>query len=252
MELGLLALLAVGLGIGIFTGVGGDDVNRIEGTEGFDQPLNGTNQDDVILGMGGFDLIQGLDGDDMIQNDGGAGWFYGGAGDDTLDARGGDAGVFMFGGTGADVLEGGDFRDVLYGQGWETSNAAYDYASFYADDGAPDTLRGGGGIDELHFSDGDTVSGGEDRDFFYAHDIVGTLGSANPSTITDFDPDEELLTLFDTDGTTPVLPDRNDISWTVDGENVEVRYLGEVVVIVQGVAGTFGSANLGLAAPEPV
>ena len=67
---------------------------NIDGTPGNDNPLNGTNDADVINGLEGDDVINGLDGDDVIDGGGGAlagtsavtgnDIINGGAGNDTI------------------------------------------------------------------------------------------------------------------------------------------------------------------------
>ena len=119
----------------------------INGTEN-DDTLVGTTDPDTINGLGGNDVIAGLDGNDTLNGDAGDDTISGNNGNDTLnggdgndtlsgnndnDTLNGDAGNDMLdGGTGVDALNGGDGDDVLTGA--DTSVAA-------------DTLAGGVGND---------------------------------------------------------------------------------------------------------
>jgi Ca2+-binding RTX toxin-like protein len=88
----------------------------IRGTDGNDNPLNGTDQGDAINGFGGNDHLFGLGGNDNMHGD-----------------------------AGNDILEGGDGNDVL--DGGLDGNPFDD--SFVQD---TDTLDGGAGIDTVSYS----------------------------------------------------------------------------------------------------
>ena len=85
---------------------------------------------------------------------------------------------------GADSLEGGSGNDTLY------ANRADDPGA--TDDGA-DTLDGGDGEDVLHLAGGDTGTGGMGADSFLVHDPDD---SGTGFEITDFDPAEDIVTVF--------------------------------------------------------
>lgn len=132
--------------------IGSDDDNVLSGLGGNDTLLGGLGRDflyggdgaDSLDGEGGSDRVYGGAGADTII--GGAGWdnLWGDAGDDTLD--GGNGTDWLFGGDGIDTLSGGTERDILYGQAGN------------------DILRGGDGDDTLH--------GGNDND-----DLAGDAGN---------------------------------------------------------------------------
>jgi len=70
----------------------------IRGTEGPDVPLQGTNDGDAILGLGGNDRLEGLGGDDFLDGGDGNDRLIGGAGNDTIDGGAG-LDIAMFSGT---------------------------------------------------------------------------------------------------------------------------------------------------------
>lgn len=102
---------------------GGDGAEVIAGSSLADV-IYGGGGDDIIMGRGGDDTIDGGDGDDVI---------FGGAGDDTI--TGGAGNDILVGGTGADILDGGDGDDTLFP---DDGNV---------DDGVIDTVTGGPGAD---------------------------------------------------------------------------------------------------------
>lgn len=107
----------------------------INGTSGNDNgielpALQGTDEDDVIHGLGGDDHLLGGAGNDSLYGDAGndilEGGFgndllVGGAGDDTLDGgagnntlSGGDGNDYLYNGAGDDVVDGGPDDDTLF------------------------------------------------------------------------------------------------------------------------------------------
>jgi Ca2+-binding RTX toxin-like protein len=77
--------------------------NEIYGTNQDDSPLSGTDQDDIIYGLGGRDDLYGLDGNDILYGgDGGRDRLYGGNGDDVLVAD-----------QGRDILRGDSGSDIF-------------------------------------------------------------------------------------------------------------------------------------------
>ncbi len=92
------------------------------GTSGNDDPLNGNNNSDIILGGDGNDSTQGNHCEDYVN--GGAGndnlngsgendYIDGGSGDDIIEGLGGND--VLIGGTGADIISGSGQQDMLYG-----------------------------------------------------------------------------------------------------------------------------------------
>jgi Ca2+-binding RTX toxin-like protein len=76
--------------------------------------LDGTVDDDTLMGAGAADRIRGLRGEDMIQGLGGADTLRGGHGGDTVDGGAGDD--RLNGGPGADRLIGGAGRAAVTGR----------------------------------------------------------------------------------------------------------------------------------------
>ena len=98
--------------------------------------INGTNGNDVIVGLGANDTINGGNGNDVICGNGG---------DDTIN--GGNGNDLLFGGFGNDTLNGGNGDDSLDGgAGGDTLNG----------DRGNDTLTGG--------TEADAFSGGQGSD----------------------------------------------------------------------------------------
>jgi Ca2+-binding RTX toxin-like protein len=72
----------------------------ILGTDGDDNPLDGTEENDRILGLGGNDFINGLGGDDELLGNIGSDTLVGGSGLDILNGGGSEVGEI-------DILDGG-------------------------------------------------------------------------------------------------------------------------------------------------
>ncbi|MEM6463600.1 MAG: LamG-like jellyroll fold domain-containing protein [Pseudomonadota bacterium] len=120
-----LAEMAADFGIHAHHGHIMDPVNMIQGTDGDDDPLDGTTGSDAINGRFGDDTINGLAGNDYLQGGYGNDLLNGGTGRDVLD-----------GGHGEDRLTGGDGDDLLISR----SDAREPYV-FYdpnRDEGDPD------------------------------------------------------------------------------------------------------------------
>ena len=104
-----LALAACGSGSSGTTNVIVDDsvninsLNRVQGSNE-DESLLGTSAADYVEGMDGADFILSLEGEDEI---------YGGSGDDTIWA--GDGHDIIYGGTGNDTIYPGNGNDKSYG-----------------------------------------------------------------------------------------------------------------------------------------
>ncbi|WP_143557956.1 calcium-binding protein, partial [Snodgrassella communis] len=109
-----------------FTITGDDDDNVIVGWYGKDI-LSGGAGNDTLSGGDGDDILNGDDGDDILNGGNGNDILNGGAGNDTLN--GGDGYDILHGGAGNDTLKGGDWhkdryefeaghgQDVIYDQG---------------------------------------------------------------------------------------------------------------------------------------
>jgi Ca2+-binding RTX toxin-like protein len=151
----------------------------------FGRVLDGTAEDDLILGDGGDDTIYGGDGNDVISggddNDalhGGSGndFIFGDLGNDHLEGDGGDDRMnggsgndVLWGGVGADTLDGGSDDDLLFGGAGNDNVSGGDGADRLWGDLDNDYLNGGAGNDSLFGGDGnDTLDGGDGRDTLVA------------------------------------------------------------------------------------
>ncbi len=128
----------------------------IEGTHN-DDVLVGGAADETLKGLGGNDTLKGGKGSDVLMGDCGDDTLHGGQGDDVLKGGNGDDGLkgnqgndILFGGRGDDVLKGGKGDDLLEGCDGE------------------DMLHGGQGNDTLKGgNDADTLKGGSGNDILF-------------------------------------------------------------------------------------
>ncbi len=140
----------------------------IIGTEDNDL-LTGTDGDDVIVALGGNDLILSRAGDDTVCAGEGNDDLRGGTGIDTLLGESGND--VLRGGAGNDTLYGGDGNDVLRGE-------AGNDELFGA--GGNDELDGGDGRDILHGGDGnDQLKGGSQNDTLFGDGGNDSLDGGN-------------------------------------------------------------------------
>lgn len=137
-----------------------------------DEALIGGLEDDLIRGKGGNDLVQGYPINGGHGEDDGQDTLLGGGRHD--DIRGGTNRDWLEGGGGRDTLFGGEGSDRLHG------------------DGKDDSLYGGRGTDRLFGGEGaDTLRGNEGRDrFTYSAVEDSNLVS---DTITDFTQGEDWI-----------------------------------------------------------
>ena len=163
-----------------FRADGGDGRDTLHGGAGRDT-LNGQGNDDQLFGQAGDDDLRGEDGQDILA---------GGNGNDTL--RGGNRRDLLIGGRGADQLEGNDDQDLLIAgatafDGNPTALTALlaEWNSGRSYGRRVDNLLGRGtgerangsfflvadGPGATVFDDGaaDTLTGGNDRDWFFAN-----------------------------------------------------------------------------------
>ena len=154
-----------------------ENIEEIYGSY-WDDLFIGSNEADIVHGVGGFDTFYGNGGDDVFyaSADGSIayGWqdddhligdrgedeFHGGNGDDTLDGGAGDDELngdagddVIYGGEGEDVITAGTGSDQVYaGDDWDT---VYATASHYDHDRDPDYYNGGEGRDTLSYANSD-------------------------------------------------------------------------------------------------
>ncbi|WP_272490641.1 calcium-binding protein [Mesobacterium pallidum] len=247
---------------------GGSEDDSLEGGTGNDT-LRGNQQNDTIRGGDGNDLIEGGlhddlihggaqgdtiyggDGADTIYSEGGIDIVYGGTGNDSIydDGQSGTYGADSFYGQGGDdlissgsdqgasnLLDGGIGNDTLSGGAGDDTLLGGDNDDELTDWGGDDVMEGGAGLDLFHIRAGqDTITGGADHDTFRFY-FTGT----EPETfnvITDFDlGDGEALGLFTYD--LPAMPTFADVAQADVGGDLQVTFLGDHIILLEGVAGT--------------
>lgn len=136
------------------------------------QPCEGTDGDDLIVGTRDADVIKGGGGRDRIRGGNGDDLLCGGEGDDDLSGSSDDD--TLFGGAGEDRLNGGSGLDTLVG----------------GNDG--DDLTGGGDHDDLDGGAGDdTLRGGGDTDFLRGGIGLDRLDGGGATDDICKDPDQD-------------------------------------------------------------
>lgn len=171
-----------------------------------DQPIEGTEDKDLLLGTSGNSVINAYGGDDVIFEDGGndvidAGEgndiVYAGADNDIVFAQGGDD--LIYGGLGDDMIFGGDGHDAIFadggndvvfaGSGNDMVTGGYGNDVISGDEGndmlygesGNDALFGRDGNDELFGTEGyDLLNGGAGNDLLdggsEADEMIGGMG----------------------------------------------------------------------------
>ncbi|MFT5132934.1 MAG: Ca2+-binding RTX toxin-like protein [Gammaproteobacteria bacterium] len=100
--------------------IGGDSAEKIKGRGG-DDVLDGGNGDDKLIGNAGDDSLTGNNGDDTIKGSSGSDLLIGNSGDD--DLRGGSGRDTLNGGSGSDKLNGATGKDTfVFDTNLEASN----------------------------------------------------------------------------------------------------------------------------------
>lgn len=244
----ILGLFAVGALAGVFSSSGGDDSDADT-----DQAL--TDGDDTFNGGAGDDILDARGGDDLVATNGGNDMVRLGSGDDVwadhdfnaildpvqsanLPPSGDDT---VSGGTGDDAMVSLSGSDVLSG-GYGNDNMLsvdQDFRGVPLAD-APDTMDGGAGDDTLQGDDGDVLTGGTGADSF------GILVTQDPSVrfdastdspvhITDFDPDEDVLTIELLGG---LRFDADDVSFAEDSPTGDILLTADNITFARlsGVA----------------
>lgn len=162
---------------------GTNDDDLLVGSECIDE-IDGLDGDDDIVAHGGNDLIRGGDGDDRIVGGRGDDTIFAGAGDDIVHAGAGDD--VVYGGTGNDWLIAGAGDDVVYGEDGDDTIEG---------DGGSDILFGGAGDDTVSDGTGeDIVDGGDGNDVVMAtadqsHDILDGGAGTDTLDVSDADTD---------------------------------------------------------------
>ncbi len=231
--------------------------------------FNGGLGNDKISGGGGLDTLNGDDGNDAILGEAGNDVLHGGTGLDKLD--GGIGLDSLFGDAGNDTLFGGDDADNLHGGNDDDKlDGGNGTDQLFGDDGK-DTLAGGAGDDQLNGGTGnDSLAGGDDNDTLLGGDGNDTLlgGAGNDlliggrgvnvmtggdgadtfvsslinqqgsNKVTDFDPDEDFLTLANVFGGGS-LQDAIDAGITAEtsGSTLTIHRNGVAELVVSGWSG---------------
>jgi trimeric autotransporter adhesin len=170
-------------------GAGNDTADGGGGTDAIDGGIG----DDVLFGGEDNDVIVGGEGNDSLSA-ASASFTPGGHGNDSLDGGLGDD--TLSGGSGNDTLIGGDGDDVAFGaDGADVMSGGAGNDHLAGADGN-DVLDGGAGNDTITAAGGfdfsiDTSTGGPGADEF----VVRWQFSNPANVITDFTPDEDLLSL---------------------------------------------------------
>ncbi len=194
--------------------------NEIEGT-GENDTLLGANTNDLIKGFSGDDLIRGSAGRDIVVGANGDDTLFGGDGRDKAYAGAGDD--VLYGGRGNDRLAGGEGNDnITGGSGRDT------LIGVFASDDTP-------GVGEV-----DTLSGAQDGDMFILGDASNVYYAGDAAEdyalITDLDPTEgDMLQLkgeasdYSLGAASQGLPSGTAITYQ-GGSN------DEIIAIVQGTS----------------
>ncbi|NVJ98598.1 MAG: DUF4347 domain-containing protein [Alphaproteobacteria bacterium] len=187
---------------------GGNDPDTVDGTDNDDLilPLGGNDKvnsgsgEDTIDGGDGDDTIDGGSDDDLLRGGLGNDNVIGGFGNDLVFAGLGDVGNDVVsggggldslgGGFGNDLLQGEDNDDLLWGRfGADTVDGGSGNDMLYNGEGT-DTVIGGEGNDTLWAgNDDDFLSGGDGEDVFMFGAVSGN------DTIRDFDIDDDQINL---------------------------------------------------------
>jgi Ca2+-binding RTX toxin-like protein len=181
-------------------------------------PIDGTPNNDTLVGTQESDRINGFDGNDTIAGGLGNDEIFGGDGNDVLrgdlNKRSPQIGIggddIIFGGAGNDRIGGKGGNDQLFGEAGDDQ--------LWGDDG-DDILRGGLGNDTLT---GDDFSGGSGSDTFILAMNEGT------DTIVDFQDGADLIGLAN--GLT-----FGQLSITQDGKNTLIGFEDETLAMLKGV-----------------
>jgi serralysin len=155
-----------------------------------DNVVEGTPGNDLLPGLGGNDIIRGLSGDDTLQGGDGNDSLFGGRGNDTLE--GGADNDFLAGGRGDDNINTGQGDDVVLG------GAGNDRIGGMA---GRDVVTAGAGDDLIAWNDptGDVVFGGRGNDTILGGDVAAdeSHGGAGDDLIRAFTTSPEAATASD-------------------------------------------------------
>lgn len=269
----LLSLLLAGVAVGALTGVleSSDDGTEDEtNTDG--QPIQrdgipgllveGDGNDETIYATNGPDIVSGEGGDDILRARSGHDYALGGEGDDTIfgqtgedEIMGGEGNDELHGGRQDDTILGGAGNDTLFGGpgndeliGADITNRDFEVGDRYTEqdpsgpiffqeptEAEANVLDGGDGNDSLLLGEDDLATGGAGADEFYIGYWVED--EAKVPLITDFNAQEDTLTVHYLEGDTPPT-----ITLGTETDNTLVYADGQLVARIQGDTG-LTSAN---------
>lgn len=291
MLLGLLPLALVGFAFdnddddNSVEVVGTADDDNIEGTQG-DDFLDGGAGDDVLIGRAGDDTIFGREGDDVLQGEDGNDMLCSGDGNDVITGnrghdtlegqgdddwvsgdyghdlvRGDDGNDTVIGGRGIDTVEGGDGDDLVFGGiinnlplNEEELVALRDGDSLeelnggieIRDDRFANILRGGVGDDDIVMGSGDRAGGGVGEDTFHLMSEQNEEGGE--ASIMDYNGDDDAITVIVDDTENP----ESDVDVQDDGADALVLFGDQVLVRIEGAAGSLTAADISLISESTV
>lgn len=247
MFIALFALIGLGAFL-VFDDSGDEDDPESE------TDRTGTEENDILTGDAGDNLLRALAGDDLVMGEGGDDTLEGGSGQDVLfggkqaDSVSGGAGDdYLVGGKGEDTLDGGAGDDVLIGSDQirdveltaaiqavtdlSDLDALLDsdsYVDLTRDLGEADLLLGGDGEDALVLGANDTGTSGAGEDLIVIGDWMNTdEGHAVVTDLRDLQTSGDLLVLeYDGTGPAPDLRIEHD-----DAEGVSYLFADERLVL---------------------
>lgn len=145
--------------------------NKLDGQEG-DDYINGRGGNDYIRGGNGHDLIEGGDGNDIIKGDAGDDIIHGGNGDDLIEGNDGNDEIYagdgddgierpISGGKGNDIISGGAGIDIIEGDEGDDVISGDDDNDILDGGKGNDFIYGGNGDDQIYGDSGnDVLEGG--------------------------------------------------------------------------------------------
>ncbi|MEM6388460.1 MAG: calcium-binding protein [Pseudomonadota bacterium] len=227
----------------VLFGGAGDDV--MSGSAGHDR-IDGGDGDDTLQGGSGADILSGGTGDDALKGGSEDDVLAGGLGEDTLDGGSGDDALdggfgddFLKGGSGDDALQGGDGADNLRGDKGNDSLEGDAGADKLNGGSGHDRLIGGDGHDYLNGGSGnDLLDGGDGKDWLYlgAGDDIASGGAGSDRFVfrsQDMDGSSDRITDFRNAGSESDSIDLRQLD-VLGGLSVEEWLLANVTLEANG------------------
>jgi len=157
--------------------------------------INGTLQDDILVGTADADVIAALDGKDKVNAGLGNDIVYGGLGNDAINGEaandtlyGEDGNDTLTGDAGNDTIYGGDGNDGVFGGGNDDLIFGESGADTIYGDGGNDAIDGGADNDKLYGGAGDDrLNGGAGDDILSGdagNDTLTVASSEGADTLT--------------------------------------------------------------------